>query len=93
MRKFFPKQYPDDCLMIAVSYLMKIKFKNIFFEIISNSKNFIIKLCSMIFSNYKDFAKLTAELDKGGLRNVEYGNSSNLSDMIVFTKKLTENIY
>ena len=33
--------------MIAVSYLMKRKIKKVFFEIISNTKNFLYKIFSM----------------------------------------------
>ena len=54
--------------MIAVSYIMKRKFKK-FFEVISNSKIFnIIFFNKMV--NDQDFPKLT-----GGLDNVEYGIS------------------
>ena len=57
--------------MIAVSYIMKRKIKKIFFEVISNSKNFnIIFFNEMV--NDQDFHKLT-----GGLDNVEYGNPLN----------------
>ena len=61
--------------MIAVSYIMKRKIKKIFFEVISNSKNFNIIFFNKIV-NDQDFPKLTGGLDKGGgeLDNVEYGN-------------------
>ena len=42
MRKILLKKYLDDCLMIAVSYLMKRKIKEIFLEVFSNTK-FLIK--------------------------------------------------
>ena len=51
--------------MIAVSYIMKRKFKKIFFEVISNSKIFNIIFFNEIV-NDQDFAKLTGGLDKGG---------------------------
>ena len=44
--------------MIAVSYIMKIKLRNFFFEVISNSKSFnIIFFNEMV--NDQDFPKLT----------------------------------
>ena len=58
----------DDCLMIAVSYLMKRKTKKIYFEVISNTKIFNIIFFNEI-ANDQDFPKLI-----GGLNNVEYGN-------------------
>ena len=59
--------------MIAVSYIMKRKFKKIFFEAISNSKVFNINFFFSEIVNDQDFPKLTGGLDKGGLDNVEYG--------------------
>ena len=49
--------------MIADSYLMKIKIKKIFLELISNTKILLNEIV-----NEQDFDKLTGELD-----NVEYG--------------------
>ena len=46
MRKI-SKKYLDDYLIISVSYLMKRKIKKIFYEVISNTKIFNIKFCSM----------------------------------------------
>ena len=60
--------------MIAISYLMKRKIKNIFLEVISNTKIFYINFFNEV-ANDQDFAKLTGGLDKGRLDNVEYGNS------------------
>ena len=61
--------------MIAVSYIMKRKIKKIFFEVISNSKNFNIIFFNEIV-NDQDFPKLTGgELDKGkgtGQRRIRY---------------------
>ena len=59
--------------MIAVSYIMKRKIKKIFFEVISNSKNFNIIFFNEIVNN-QDFHKFTGGLDKGRPDNVEYGN-------------------
>ena len=39
--------------MIAVSYLMKRKIKKIFFEVISNTKIFMINFCLIKFSTIK----------------------------------------
>ena len=44
--------------MIAVSYIMKRKIKKIFFEVISNSKIFIINFFNEMINDL-DFAKLT----------------------------------
>ena len=52
--------------MIAVSYIMKIKIKKIFFEIISNTKIFKINFSLNEVANDRDFVKLTGGLDKGG---------------------------
>ena len=60
--------------MIAVSYLMKRKIKNIFLEVISNTKIFYINFFFNENANDQDFVKLTGGLDKGELDNVEYGN-------------------
>ena len=60
-------------LMIEISYLMKRKFKKIFLEVISNTKIFNIKFCSMKLPITKILPNLH-RLDKGGLDNVEYGN-------------------
>ena len=53
--------------MIAASYLMKIKIKNIFHEVIWNTKIFNIIFFNEI-TNDHNFPKLTGELD-----NFEYG--------------------
>ena len=59
---------------MAVSYLMKRKIKNIFLEIISNTKIFYINFFNEN-ANDQDFAKITGGLDKGRLDNVEYCNT------------------
>ena len=46
--------------MIAVSYLMKIKIKKIFFEVILNT-NILYIILFNDFSNDQDFAKLTGD--------------------------------
>ena len=46
--------------MIAVSYLMQRKFKNIFLLVISDTKIFYIKFFNEV-TNDKDFAKITGE--------------------------------
>ena len=51
--------------MIAVSYIMKRKIKKVFFEVISNSKNFKLNFFYKIVYD-QDFPKLTGGLDKGG---------------------------
>ena len=45
--------------MIAVSYLMKIKIKKIFLEVISNTKFFLYKILLYEIADDQDFAKLT----------------------------------
>ena len=71
MRKIFQKSK----WMIAVSYLIKRKIKDIFLEVISNTKIFYINFFNEVV-NDQDFAKLTWR----GLDKVEYGIrlSSNL---------------
>ena len=64
--EIFKKKLLDDCLMIAVSYLMKRKTKKIFVEVIFNIKISYIKFWLFDFSNDQNFAKLTGGLDKGG---------------------------
>ena len=54
---------------------MKRKIKNIFLEVISNTKIFYIIFFNEV-ANDQDFAKLTGGLDKEGLSNVEYGNNT-----------------
>ena len=54
--------------MIAVSSIMKRKIKKIFFEVISNSKNFNIIFFNEIV-NYQDFPKLTGGT---GQRRIQY---------------------
>ena len=51
-------------LMNAVLYLMKRKFKKIYFELISNTKIIYIILLNEVAS-YQDFSKLTGDLTKG----------------------------
>ena len=64
----------DDCLMIAVLYLIKSIKKKIFLELISNTKTFNIKFCSMKLSKIKILTNLQETRQKRGLDNVEYGN-------------------
>ena len=54
--------------MIAVSYIMKRKIKKIFFEVISNSKNFNIN-----FFQRNGHRPRLSQTYRGGLDNVEYG--------------------
>ena len=60
--------------MIAVSYIMKRKIKKIFFEVISNSKNFQYNFfqrnCQR--SRFSQTYRGTGQRG-GGLDNVEYG--------------------
>ena len=51
--------------MIAVSYLMKIKIKKIFIEVISNTKVLYIKFCSMKLPTTKVLPNLQEVIDKG----------------------------
>ena len=54
--------------MIAVSYLMKRKIKKVFYEIISNTKNFLYKIFFFNeVANDQEFAKLIGGQDKGGI--------------------------
>ena len=54
--------------MIAVSYLMKGKFKKIFFELIFNTKNFNIKFCSMNLPTTKILFNLQGEIGQSRIR-------------------------
>ena len=59
--------------MIAVSFLMKRKFKKIFLEVISNTKIFNIKLSSMIFLATKILLNLRGTKQRGiGQRRIRY---------------------
>ena len=59
--------------MIAVSYIMKRKIKKIFFEVISNSKIFNIN-----FFQRDGQRPRFSQTYRGGLDNVEYGNTINM---------------
>ena len=63
---FFPQK---SNWMIAVSYLMKSKIKKIFIEVISNTKIFYMKFCSMKLPTTKILSNLQVRMG-----NVEYGN-------------------
>ena len=51
----------DDCLAIAVSYLIKRKIEKIIFEVIFNINIFYFKFCLNEVANDQDFVKLIGE--------------------------------
>ena len=60
--------------MIAVSYLMKRKFKKIFYEVISNSKIFNIIFFQRNCQRPRFSQTYRGTRQREGLGNVEYGN-------------------
>ena len=68
-------------MIIAVSYLIKRKIKKIFYEVISNTKIFNLKFCSMKLPTTKDLPNLQGTWQR---RNCTTSNTVFVLNQIIF---------